>query len=149
MSTFQAVILSWLSVDMAEPAGCPSKTLLNPSLQQAPQLQPHSFQALRDWNWFQASPTSSWGSNTTTSYAGPGYVQHHSPGRFPTVFVLGRGYLHCTWLMVIMPNQTPPSISQYRFAVDCWSNHYDFLRTTFLVLMVFCESNHMRCPFVL
>ncbi|XP_058259828.1 nuclear fragile X mental retardation-interacting protein 1 isoform X2 [Hemibagrus wyckioides] len=74
---------------MAEPAGCPSKTLLNPSLQQAPQRQPHTFQALRDWNWFQASPTSSWGSNTTTSYAGSGYV-HHSPGYHLDEYHFGR-----------------------------------------------------------
>ncbi|KAK3575035.1 hypothetical protein QTP86_019790 [Hemibagrus guttatus] len=76
---------------MAEPEGCPSKTLLKPSnLQQAPQQQPHNFQALRDWNWFQASPISSWGSNTIASYAGSGYVQHHSPGYHLDEYHIGR-----------------------------------------------------------
>ncbi|KAK2857693.1 hypothetical protein Q7C36_005612 [Tachysurus vachellii] len=76
---------------MAEPEGCSSSNtgwtstapVKPPNSQQAPQHESPHFQALRDWNWFQASPTSSWSPNTRclyNSYGGPGYVQHQSSG---------------------------------------------------------------------
>ncbi|TSZ40546.1 Nuclear fragile X mental retardation-interacting protein 1 [Bagarius yarrelli] len=51
-----------------------------PNLQQATQQQ-YKFQALKDWNWFQTSPTSPWSPNPRcpfSSHSGP--VQHRSTG---------------------------------------------------------------------
>ncbi|MCI4375120.1 hypothetical protein PGIGA_G00105550 [Pangasianodon gigas] len=87
---------------MAEPEGCPPSNsgwptqeapLRPPNLQQTPQQQPHKFQALRDWNWFQSAPTSPWGLNPMcpiNSYGGPAYVQHHYPGYHLHEYQYGR-----------------------------------------------------------
>ncbi|XP_046724976.1 nuclear fragile X mental retardation-interacting protein 1 isoform X2 [Silurus meridionalis] len=50
------------------------------NLQQTMQQQSHTFQALRDWNWFHSAPTNPWPPNPVSSGGAPAYVQHYSFG---------------------------------------------------------------------